>query len=283
MNQRLNEDILNEISDFNIEEEIKIEDIERIEELFKNEVNIEPPKDLFQNIMETLDVQYEKEEMNLTKKDNNTVVSPISELLIYIKAQITLLDKSFWITSIIFILLGINFVMHDEVYLVNMISPFISLFSVYYIYRGFYNNVYEMELACKYSMYEITLGRSIIIICYNVLFSSVIAIANFTVNDKNLVLFIIISWLAPLLLTYYISLYFFFKKGISYSVTSNVFSWLIYIYLFYKIFDLDHSGLDSMDYSNSSWICINTVLIIISFILLAILLRNVKKIKIERS
>lgn len=274
MNQKLSENILNEIAEFNVEEEISIEDIEQMEELLKNEIIIEPSNKLYENIVETLNLKYEKEKMNSGKNIKKIESIPIKELLIYIKSQITLLDKNFWITSIIFMVLGIIFVIKDKLYLVNILSPIIILFSVYYMYRGFYNNVYEMEVVCKYSAYEVTLGRSIIIICYNILFSSLIAIAYFIINYENLFMYIIVSWLAPLLLTYYISLYFLLKKGVIYSLVSNIFAWLSYIILFCKV--SGGSGLDSINYNNLSWIYINEGLIAIALILILILLKQMK-------
>lgn len=281
MKQKLSNDILSDINDINRDEEITLEDIEDIEVFLKTQPLIEPPENLFDDIMEAVQIQYEEE--NIVSKINckKDIYSIIKNLLLNVKHQISLLDKRFWIASFIILFFGYISLKTSGDITIILLGPIVSVFSIYYLYRGRWYNVFEMELACKYSMYEVTVARTIVIIAYNIVFATILAIINYMMWHTNIWAFLILTWLSPLLMSYYFTIYFFYKKGIIYSVIANVVTWVLYVSSFQFFLKISQSNQSyayvSGIYNNTMWININLILILVSTIMLGLLFKNIKR------
>ncbi|GAA0740681.1 hypothetical protein GCM10008906_21020 [Clostridium oceanicum] len=272
--KELSDDIFEDIKD--IDEDLDLKDIQNIETLFENSPQVDVPDDLFNNIMDSIEFEEEKEESTIKKnedmKEKVGIKKTILELIFTVKYQISLIDLRFWIISILIIISGILSITYKNAEMIFIFAPLFIIFSIYYMYRGIYYEVNELEKVCKYSLYEIILARSIIIIGYDILFTSIISIVNYSINKENLFLFLLITWLAPLLLTYFVSLYFFYKKDIYVSLFSQAFSWILYLSLAVSLNVIT----PNLKYQ-SIWFNINVIILIICSVLLACFIRNMKK------
>lgn len=277
MKKELNEQILNDLSSINSEQEITLEDIEDIDLLFEEEEIVEVPDNLFDNIIDKLEGIYEEEYLEEKSRDKISIFDSIKYLLLAVRLQISLLDVRFWIASFIILIFGVLNIKMDENFNIILLSPIISLFSIYYLYRGKYFNVSKMEAACKYSMYEIAIARTIVIIFYNILFISCMALANYLIWDVNIWTYLIISWLSPLLFSYYLTLYFFYKKGLIESIIANICAWGAYASLFYKFNNAYSVKFNIAKLScNTLWIIVNLVLILLSIVMLFVQFKSMK-------
>lgn len=282
MKQKLSDDILSDIDDINRDEEITLEDIEDIEAFLKTQPQIEPPESLFNDIMEAVRLKYEEEDITLKANCKKDIYITIKNLLLNVRHQVSLLDKRFWIASFIILFLGYISLKTSGDISIILLGPVVSVFSIYYLYRGRYYNVFEMEAVCKYSMYEITLARTVIILIYNIVFATILAIINYVMWNINIWAFLILTWLSPLLMSYYFTLYFFYKKGVIHSTIANGVTWVLYVSSFQFFLKVSQSNQSyayaSELYNNTMWININSVLILVSTIMLGLLFKNIKKI-----
>ena len=89
-----------------------------------------------------------------------------------------------------------------------------------------------MELACKYSGFDITLARTIIILLYNIVISAALSVVGKLLGCDTPIFHMIITWLAPMIITFYITLYFMIGKGIFKGILSGAFTWIVYIVLY---------------------------------------------------
>lgn len=281
MVKKLSDDIFYDISDINLDEEVTLEDIKEIESLFDTQPLIEPPENLICDIMDNIELKYEEENVENEVYSKKNICITIRNLLFNVRHQVSLLDKRFWIVSTIILIFGFLSRESSSGFGIILLGPVVSLLSIYYMYRGRYYNVYEMEAACKYSMYEVTVARTIIILVYNIMFASVMAFINYITWDINIWVFLILTWLAPLLMSYCVMLYFYYKSGVIRSLIINVFIWSIYVAFFQIFFKIDYSAQSYsyvlQIYNNSVWLNINLTLILISVIILCVIFKNIKK------
>lgn len=275
MTQKFTEDVFNEIKYFDIDNEINIEDIENIENWFENQLQIEPCKNFFNNIMEAIEFKQDSYIIDENENEKANICESVIGLLFHIKHQISLLDKNFWFASIFIMCLGCILIIKEELETLVLLAPVVSGYSIYYFYRGVQYNTSEIEAVCKYSVYEITLARTVIIILYNIVFVCLLSGANSIIRDTNLWITMIVTWLSPLLMTYCASLYFFYRNGIVVSILAHICIWTGYIWMYYK-FNLN------VLYScnNLIWVDINLGLITISCTMLVFLLRNMRRVYI---
>lgn len=282
MKQKLSDDILSDIDDINTDEEITLEDIEYIETFLKTQPQIEPPGSLFNDIMEAVQLKYEEENTMSKTNCKKDIYITIKNLLLNVRHQVSLLDKRFWMISFIILFLGYISLKYSGDISIILLGPVVSVFSIYYLYRGRYYNVFEMEAVCKYSMYEITLARTVIILIYNIVFATILAIINYMMWNINIWAFLILTWLSPLLMSYYLTLYFFYKKGVIHSMIANGIAWVLYVSSFQFFLKVSQSNQSyaygSEVYNNTMWININLVLILVSTMMLGLLFKNIKKI-----
>ncbi|WP_053954990.1 hypothetical protein [Inediibacterium massiliense] len=270
MRQKRTKEIFDEIECFDIKNEICLEDIEKIEALFENQKNIEPPEELFDNIMKNIDFEEDNDLANENNNEKVNIFQSMTELLFHIRHQISLLDKNFWLVSIFIMLLGFLLIVKEQTNYLLLLAPIVTVYSICYFYRGIYYNTNEIEAVCRYSIYEITIARTIIIIGYNILFACILAWANSMIKDTNLWSILIVNWLSPLIVTYCVSLYFFYRKGMIMSIVANISTWIGYIGMYHRFHFTGYNGL--------SWLNINLILIMISCIIFTLVLNNIRRI-----
>ncbi len=281
MKQNLNKNILKDIEHENADEEISLQDIDDIEAFFSTQPEIEPPKNLFNNIMEAVELKYEEENIQVETYSKENVCINIKKLLFNIRHQISLFDERFWLASFTILALGYIILRNPEGFSFMLIAPIVSILSIYYLYRGSYYNVLEMEMACKYSLYEITLARTVIILVYNIAFVTAMTVINYIMWQVNMWTFLILTWLSPLLISYCIALYFFYKKGTIHSVIANVSVWFIYSIMLKGFSKINYSSGDLEKviqmHNNLNYVIVNLILILISGIMLYNILKSMKK------
>lgn len=233
LKKSLSESVLIDIKDINVDDGITIEDITKIDELLSQNSYIDIPENLFDNIMAS--INFEEEIQLVEDTQPLSRIEKVRILLRNIKHQISLMDTGFWIVSIMLLLMGLLFIYKKNSLLI-FIAPCISLFSIYYLYRGVYYEVSEIEATCKYSLYEILVARFIIIISYNIIFMSTLAIIDKLINDSNIYLLLSITWLTPMLISYTVAMYLYYKcDNVLYSLVSQAVVWISYLYV-YNIF-----------------------------------------------
>lgn len=273
-----NINILKDIEELNLYDDISLEDIVIIEKSLINDIEINPPSDLAENILNCVvpimhknDSQFSitpigKLDDNDFKHKNNNVIF----LLRQIKNQILVLNKAFYISIILILtsaLLLNTYGYFNEIYI---LSPLIALFEVTYSYRGICYKVYEMELCCKHSTFEITLARTIIILAINVILSFIIGILNIFMGLQLPFFYVITTWLAPMIVTYYVSLYFLINKNLKFSIIFGSSAWVSYVVLYSRFIG------EGLIY-NKTIFAINLGIMILTLILISYLLINTKK------
>ena len=261
-----NIDILKELEEFNLYDDITLEDIELIEKNLNTNAPINPPNDLAESIINrVMPLMHENDPINFQCNNNKVLF-----LLKQIKNQILILDKAFYIS--IALVLASSLLLNTYGYFneIFIFSPLIGILEVFYAYRGVYYKVYEMELCCKYSTFEITLSRTIIILAINVILSFIIGILNVFMGLQLPFFYVITTWLAPMIVTYYITLYFFINKNLEISILAGSSAWISYVVLYSRFIG------EGLIY-NKTIFTVNLTLMILALILISYLLINTKK------
>lgn len=189
-------------------EELLEEDLKDIEEFLDSyivnkveEEKIDSTIDILKIYMPKLKEQVEVEQI--------TILDKVKESINLVKFQFNLMDKAYFIASLLLILLGsITTVrLNLSIYLsASIIAPIPILLGIFEIIKGRDENVWELELSYKYSLREIVLSRLIIINIISILASITMSVTlNNIYNDINL-LEVISIWLIPVFLVGTVSL-----------------------------------------------------------------------------
>ena len=189
-------------------EELLEEDLKDIEEFLDSyivnkveEEKIDSTIDILKIYMPKLKEQVEVEQI--------TILDKVKESINLVKFQFNLMDKAYFIASLLLILLGsITTVrLNLSIYLsASIIAPIPILLGIFEIIKGRDENVWELELSYKYSLKEIVLSRLIIINIISILASITMSVTlNNIYNDINL-LEVISIWLIPVFLVGTVSL-----------------------------------------------------------------------------
>ena len=189
-------------------EELLEEDLKDIEEFLDSyivnkveEEKIDSTIDILKIYMPKLKEQVEVEQI--------TILDKVKESINLVKFQFNLMDKAYFIASLLLILLGsITTVrLNLSIYLsASIIAPIPILLGIFEIIKGRDENVWELELSYKYSLREIVLSRLIIINIISILASITMSVTlNNIYNDIDF-LEVISIWLIPVFLVGTVSL-----------------------------------------------------------------------------
>ncbi|MGH4124118.1 MAG: hypothetical protein ACREV6_14425 [Clostridium sp.] len=266
MKTQNNVDVLKDLEALNLYDDITLEDIDLIEQNLSTNVQINPPDDLAESIINcVMPLMHENDAFNSQCPDNKVFF-----LLRQVKNQILILGKAFYIS--VALILASSLLLNTYGYFnqIFVFSPLIVLFQVLYSYRGVYYNVYEMELCCKYSTFEITLSRTIIILAINVILSFIIGILNIFMGLQLPFFYVLITWLTPMIVTYYVTLYFLINKNLEFSIISGSSAWISYVVLYTRFIG------EGLIY-NKTIFNINLSVMVLALILISSLLINTKK------
>jgi hypothetical protein len=127
-------------------------------------------------------------------------------------SQVESSSYSFWFITVL-LFLGGNLLMpqihigKSDISSIALFAPLIAVFSIFYSLRSIYYDVFEFELACPVTPLQLTLGRLLVVLSYNILLNTATSLLLVWRQDIALTFWeLVITWLAPL--TFFIGLTF---------------------------------------------------------------------------
>lgn len=202
----LNYDDLNDIEFDNLIDE----DLKEIE-LFLDSYMVKKVDD--QKIENTIDVLREyipkQAEEGIAIKLKQSLIGNIKSIINLAQFNISLVSKSYWIISLVLILLGViatkkfNFNIYSSAIIM---SPIPILLGIFELIKGKEENVWELELSYKYSLKETLLCKIVIILIFSILISLIMTVTLYNTNCEISLLKMIKLSLIPIFVTSAISL-----------------------------------------------------------------------------
>lgn len=202
----LNYDDLNDIEFDNLIDE----DLKEIE-LFLDSYMVKKVDD--QKIENTIDVLREyipkQAEEGIAIKLKQSLIGNIKSIINLAQFNISLVSKSYWILSLVLILLGViatkkfNFNIYSSAIIM---SPIPILLGIFELIKGKEENVWELELSYKYSLKETLLCKIVIILIFSILISLIMTVTLYNTNCEISLLKMIKLSLIPMFVTSAISL-----------------------------------------------------------------------------
>ncbi|MPM77781.1 hypothetical protein SDC9_124789 [bioreactor metagenome] len=205
-NYTLNYDDLNDIEFDNLIDE----DLKEIE-LFLDSYMVKKVDD--EKIENTIDVLREyipkQAEEGIVIKLKQSLIGNIKSIINLAQFNISLVSKSYWILSLVLILLGViatkkfNFNIYSSAIIM---SPIPILLGIFELIKGKEENVWELELSYKYSLKETLLCKIVIILIFSILISLIMTVTLYNTNCEISLLKMIKLSLIPMFVTSAISL-----------------------------------------------------------------------------
>lgn len=202
----LNYDDLNDIEFDNLIDE----DLKEIE-LFLDSYMVKKVDD--EKIENTIDVLREyipkQAEEGIAIKLKQSLIGNIKSIINLAQFNISLVSKSYWILSLVLILLGViatkkfNFNIYSSAIIM---SPIPILLGIFELIKGKEENVWELELSYKYSLKETLLCKIVIILIFSILISLIMTVTLYNTNCEISLLKMIKLSLIPMFVTSAISL-----------------------------------------------------------------------------
>lgn len=205
-NYTLNYDDLNDIEFDNLIDE----DLKEIE-LFLDSYMVKKVDD--EKIENTIDVLREyipkQAKEGIVIKLKQGLIGNIKSIINLTEFNISLVSKSYWILSLVLILLGViatkkfNFNIYSSAIIM---SPIPILLGIFELIKGKEENVWELELSYKYSLKETLLCKIVIILIFSILISLIMTVTLYNTNCEISLLKMIKLSLIPMFVTSAISL-----------------------------------------------------------------------------
>lgn len=134
------------------------------------------------------------------QKRKITMHERLYELMKQMTNEISIVDKSYWLISLLLYVIGYFFSTYgskDYLLMLVMITPLPFVLGLFEVFKGRESGVLELEMACKFSAYQIMLSRLLLISLYNIGLSLIL---TFIVSTNVLVPIweMILTWFAPL-------------------------------------------------------------------------------------
>lgn len=202
----LNYDDLNDIEFDNLIDE----DLKEIE-LFLDSYMVKKVDD--EKIENTIDALREyipkQAEEGIVIKLKQSLIGNIKSIINLAQFNISLVSKSYWIISLVLILLGViatkkfNFNIYSSAIIM---SPIPILLGIFELIKGKEENVWELELSYKYSLKETLLCKIVIILIFSILISLIMTVTLYNTNCEISLLKMIKLSLIPMFVTSAISL-----------------------------------------------------------------------------
>lgn len=202
----LNYDDLNDIEFDNLIDE----DLKEIE-LFLDSYMVKKVDD--EKIENTIDALREyipkQAEEGIAIKLKQSLIGNIKSIINLAQFNISLVSKSYWIISLVLILLGViatkkfNFNIYSSAIIM---SPIPILLGIFELIKGKEENVWELELSYKYSLKETLLCKIVIILIFSILISLIMTVTLYNTNCEISLLKMIKLSLIPMFVTSAISL-----------------------------------------------------------------------------
>jgi hypothetical protein len=155
-------------------------------------------------------------------------------LLRLVRAQVSLLRVSFWLTSALIVLLGCLLLLNEtnlnRAVVLQIIGPLLCYLGAASAFRGLEFKTLELELACPPSARQLTLARLIIIIGYDIVLCLAASLV-FSSQDGGSLMLLSLHWLAPLLLVYGLTLLLSIRMPAHYAAALTYAGWLAVLIL----------------------------------------------------
>lgn len=135
------------------------------------------------------------------QKNIPCIKNQIFSLIKRTSTEITLMSKTYWVVSAVLFILGfllVNSTAYDPLTTLVIISPLPFMFGLVEVFKAREQGLLEMEMTCKFSVYEIMLTRLLLIGLYNISLSTMLTIAFTSLIDSASMWEIIFVWLTPL-------------------------------------------------------------------------------------
>jgi len=155
-------------------------------------------------------------------------------LLRLVRAQVSLLKPSFWLTSALIVLLGsllvLNEVNLNRTLILQIIGPLLCYLGASSVFWGLELNTLELELACPPSPRQLTIARLAIVLGYDIVLCLTASLVLLSQGGDGLVA-LSLHWLAPLLLVYGLTLLLSIRMPAHYAAALTYAGWLAVLIL----------------------------------------------------
>lgn len=202
----LNYDDLNDIEFDNLIDE----DLKEIEVFLDSYIVKKVDEEKIENTIDALREYVPKQaKQSIVIKLKQALIGNIKSIVNLTEFNISLVSKSYWILSLVIILLGViatkkfNFNIYSSAIIM---SPIPVLLGIFELIKGKEENVWELELSYKYSLKETLLCKLVIILIFSILTSLIMTVALYNTNCEISLLKMIKLSLIPMFITSAISL-----------------------------------------------------------------------------
>lgn len=142
-------------------------------------------------------------------KKKDSITDHLYVLFQQVIPEISIFSKLYWAVSAFLYIIGYLFTLYasqDYLLMLIIITPLPFVFGLFEVFKGREQGVLELEMACKYSAYQVMLARLLIISLYNIGLSFALTLV---VSAKLAVPIweILLIWLTPFTLFAAISLW----------------------------------------------------------------------------
>ncbi|RDY26315.1 hypothetical protein CHL78_014130 [Romboutsia weinsteinii] len=183
-------------------EDLLEEDLEDIENYLDNYVvksvdkqKVDSTIDVLRSYMPVKHEEKVNEQIKICSSNNMQSISKL------VKLQMGVTNKSYWLVSLMLILYGVISIKNINIDLTicsSIIAPIPILLGMVEFIRGRDENVWELELSYKYSLREMILAKSIIIISISMCISLIMSVISVNVYSQVNLLKVICVWLIPM-------------------------------------------------------------------------------------
>lgn len=158
-------------------------------------------------------------------KNNESIkfIHKLKRLFEYSKSEVSFINKSYWIVSIILFVLGyiITYGITSNPFATLItLAPVPFLLGLLEVFKGRDQGLMEMEMTCKFSANEIMLSRLLIISLFNLLLNTLLTVALLPLIEEISFIRVLLLWFTPFTLFTALSLWISMKfKGNTFVMT----------------------------------------------------------------
>ena len=144
-----------------------------------------------------------------------------------IMAQIPLVNKEIWPTSLLILLLGFTItIIADKAVFLFALAPLVSAGGLALIYGKEQDPAYELVLSTPTSQIQILLARSVLVFGFNFVLVAAFSLGLSLYYSVELILLLIMAWLAPMTFLSALGLCLSIFSNSEYAIFISYFCWL---------------------------------------------------------
>lgn len=164
------------------------------------------------------------------RKESVNLHGQFYSLMKQIMREVSVISKSYWLISALFYVVGYyfaSFASMDYLLMLVMVTPIPFVLGLFEIFKGRESGMLELEMTCKFSVYQIMVSRLVLIGLYNIGLSVVLTLI-FSTQLMIPIWEIILIWFAPFTIFAAISLWISMRFSHSSFVVMVISCWLIF-------------------------------------------------------